>query len=57
MEAGTLLWSSRLQTAGAAQLSLLLIGAMYSHGKTPGQRFRSIIPAGTLVALMCCGRD
>lgn len=57
MEAGTLLWSSRLRTAGVAQLSLLMIGAVYTHVKTPRQRFRSIIPAGTLVAMMCCVRD
>jgi len=57
MEVGALLWSSCLRTALAAQLSLLMMGAMYTHVKTPGQRFRSIIPAGTLIAVLCRGRD
>ena len=39
MEVGALLWSSCLRTALAAQLSLLMMGAMYTHVKNTGPAF------------------
>jgi hypothetical protein len=51
LEAATMLWSSNLQNAGAAQLGLLLLGAIYTHAKTEGEGMQAIVPAMTLVAL------
>jgi uncharacterized membrane protein YphA (DoxX/SURF4 family) len=51
LEAATMLWSSQLRTAGAAQLGLLLLGAIYTHAQTPGESMQAIAPAITLLAL------
>ena len=51
IEATMMLLSRGLSVAGATQLSLLMLGALYTHVKTPGEQLRAIFPAAMLVAL------
>lgn len=51
IEAAMMLGSRGLRVAGAMQLSLLMLGAVYTHVKSPGEQLRAIIPAAMLVAL------
>ena len=51
VEGATMLSSHGLRTAGVLQLSLLMLGPVYTHVKTPGEYLRAIIPAAMSVDL------
>ena len=52
VEAGVLAAFDDTQNIAAFQLIPIMIGSMYTHGKTPGERPMAVVPALTLVALV-----
>jgi putative oxidoreductase len=53
MEAGIFAAFDNTQRIAALQLIPIMLGSIYTHGKTPGERYMAVVPAVTLMAL--CG--
>lgn len=51
MEAGIFAAFDNTQRMAALQLIPIMLGSIYTHGKTPGERHMAVVPAITLVAL------
>ena len=51
IEAGLLAAFDNTQRVAALQLIPIMVGAIYTHGKTPGERHMIVVPAIMLFAL------
>ena len=56
LEAGLLAGFDMTRRLAALQLIPIMAGSIYTHSKTSGERHMTLVPAFTLVALLCMAR-